>query len=65
MRLDAMETSQRRALDVGYISEAEIEEIEVKENVAEDVAQDSLIKVISKIGDRARIEVPVCVLFGS
>jgi hypothetical protein len=46
--------------DVGDVSEAESEEEEEgKENVAEDVAQDHLIKVVSKIGARARIEVPM------
>jgi hypothetical protein len=59
MRLDAMETMQRRALDAGYISEAKSEEIEVEENVVEDVAQDRLLKVVSRIGARARIEVPM------
>ena len=57
MKLDTMETTQRRALDVGDIREAESEEIEIEENVAEDVAQDRLIKVVSKIGAIARIEV--------
>jgi hypothetical protein len=46
MRLDAMETTQRRAPNVGDISEAERKEEEVKENVVEDVAQDRLIKVV-------------------
>jgi hypothetical protein len=41
MRLDAMETMQRREPDAGDISEAEEEEVEVEENVAEDVAQDA------------------------
>jgi hypothetical protein len=60
MRLDAMETTQRRAPDIGDVSEAESEEeAEGEENVAEDVAQDRLIKVVSKIGARARIEVPM------
>jgi hypothetical protein len=59
MRLDAMETMQRRAPDAGDISEAESEEIEVEENVAEDVAQDRLLKVVSRIGARERIEVPM------
>jgi hypothetical protein len=59
MRLDAMETTQRRAPDIGDISEAESEEIEVEENVAEDVAQDLLLKVVSRIGARERIEVPM------
>jgi hypothetical protein len=36
-----------------------VEEEEVEENVAEDASQDRLIKVVSKIGARARIEVPM------
>jgi len=59
MRLDAMETMQRRAPDAGDISEFESEEEEVEENVVEDVAQDRLIKVISNIGVRERIEEPM------
>ena len=59
MRLDAMETTQIRALDAGDISEAESEEEEVEENVAEGATQDRLIKVVSKIGARERIEVPM------
>ena len=59
MRLDTMETMQRRAPDAGDISEPESEEVEVEENVEEDAAQDCLIKVVSKIGARAKIEVPM------
>jgi hypothetical protein len=59
MRLDAMETMQRRAPDTGDISEAESEEIEVEEDVAEDVAEDRLLKVVSRIGAREKIEVPM------
>jgi hypothetical protein len=59
MRLDTMETMKRREPDDGDISEAEFEEIEVEENVVENVAQDCLIKVVSKIGAKARIEVPM------
>ena len=59
MRLEAMETTQRRVPDIGDVSEAESEEeVEDEENVAQDVAQDRLIKVVSKIGARERIEVP-------
>jgi hypothetical protein len=58
MRMDAMETTQRRAPNTGDISEAESEEEEVEENVAKDVAQDLLIKVVSKIGSREKLEVP-------
>jgi hypothetical protein len=35
------------------------EEEEVEENVVEDATQDYLIKFVSKIGARARIEVPM------
>jgi DNA primase len=59
MRLDTMEKKQRREPDAGDISEAEREEVEVEENVVEDVAQDLLRKVVSKIGARERIEVPM------
>jgi len=38
MRLDAMETTQRRAKNVGDISEDESEEEQVEENVVDDVA---------------------------
>jgi hypothetical protein len=54
-----METTQRREPNTGDISEAESEEIEVKENVVEDVAQDRLLKFVSRIRARARIEVPM------
>ena len=59
MRLDAMETKQRRAPDAGDVSESESEEEEGEENVAEDAAKDRLIKVVSKIGARETIEVPM------
>ena len=59
MRLDAMETMHSRAPDTGDISEVENEEIEVEEDVAEDAAQDRLLKVVSRIGARERIEVPM------
>jgi hypothetical protein len=59
MRLDAMETTQRRAPDTGDVSEAEGEEFEGEAHDVEDAAQDRLIKVVSKIGARARIEVPM------
>jgi hypothetical protein len=59
MRMDAMETTKRIEPDDRDISEAELEEIEVEENVVEDAAQDCLIKFVSNIGARARIEVPM------
>jgi hypothetical protein len=59
MRLDAMETSQRRAPDARDIIEDEREDMEIEENVAKDASQDRLLKVVSRIGARARIEVPM------
>ena len=59
MRLDAMEKTHRIAPDAGDISEAERKEEDFKENVVEDVAQDHLIRVVLRIGARARIEVPM------
>jgi hypothetical protein len=60
MRLDAMETTQRREPNTGDVSEYESEEeVEAGENVAEDATQDHLTKFVSNIGDRERIEVPM------
>ena len=59
MRLDAMEKMQRRAPDAEDIIEGESKEIEAEENVAEDATQDRLLKVVSRIGARERIEVPM------
>jgi len=60
MRLDTMETEQRRAPDTRDIIEAKSEEeAEDESNVAEDVSQDRLIKVVSEIGAKARIEIPM------
>jgi hypothetical protein len=56
MRLNAMETMQRRAPDIGDISEAEREEIKVEEYVTEDAAKDRLLKFVSRIGVREKIE---------
>jgi hypothetical protein len=58
-RLDAMETTQRRAPDAGDVSDAEIEEVEVEEVVAEDVVEERLLKVVVKLGARAKIDVPM------
>jgi hypothetical protein len=58
-RLDAMEIAQRRALDVGDVSDAENEEVEVDEVVAEDAAKERLLKVVVKLGARAKINVPM------
>jgi hypothetical protein len=56
-RLDAMETTQRRAPDVGDVSEAENEEVEVEEVVAEDAAEERLLRAVVKLGARAKIDI--------
>jgi hypothetical protein len=58
-RIDVMETTQRRAPNVGDISDVENEEVEVKELVAEDVAEERLLKVVVKLGARVKIDVPM------
>jgi hypothetical protein len=58
-RLDAMETTQRRAPDVGDVIDVENEELEVEEVVAEDVAEERLLKVVVKLGARAKIDIPM------
>jgi hypothetical protein len=58
-RMDAMETTQRRAPDAGDVSEAEIEEVEVEEVVAEDVVEERLLKAVVKLGARAKIDIPM------
>jgi hypothetical protein len=45
MRLDAMETTRRRAPYIGDVSEAEGEEAEDEAHDVEDDAQDHLIKM--------------------
>jgi hypothetical protein len=56
-RLDAMETTQRRAPDVGDVSDAESEEIEVEEAAGEDVVEERLLKVVVKLGAREKIDI--------
>jgi hypothetical protein len=61
--LEAMEATQRREPDTGYVSDAESEE-EMGENVieeaaGEDVAEEHLLRVVSRLGGRAKIEVPM------
>jgi len=58
-RLDAMETNQRRVLDVGDVSKATIEEVEAKEVVVEDAMKEHLLKAVFKLGARAKINVPM------
>jgi hypothetical protein len=57
--LDAMETTQRRAPDAGDISEAESEEGGNEEVVAEDVAEERLLKVVARMGAREKMDIPM------
>jgi len=50
-----METTQRRVPDVGYVSDAKKDEVEVEEDAREDVAEEHLMKAIVKLGVRAKI----------
>jgi hypothetical protein len=54
-----METMQRRAPDVGDVSDADNEEVEVEEVVAEDAVKECLLEVVVKLGDRAKIDIPM------
>jgi len=56
-KLDVMETKQRRELDVGDINDAEKEEVEVEDAAGEDVAEECLLKVVVKLGARAKIDI--------
>jgi hypothetical protein len=58
-RLEAMEAAQTRAPDVGDISDAESEEIEVEveETAGENVHEEHLLRVVVKLGARAKIEI--------
>jgi hypothetical protein len=53
--LDAMETAQRRAPDVGDISEAGREEVGAEEVVAEDVVEKRLLKYVAWMGAREKM----------
>jgi hypothetical protein len=58
-RMDSMETKQRRAPNVGDVSDAENEEVEVEEVVAEDVVEERLLKAVVKLGAREKIDIPM------
>jgi hypothetical protein len=48
-RLDAMETAQRRAPNVGDVSESENEYVEAKEVVGEQSVEERLLRVVVKL----------------
>jgi hypothetical protein len=61
-RLDAMETTQRRTVDAGDISEAESENEaghEGEEVAVEDAADERLFRVVARIGAREKMEIPM------
>jgi hypothetical protein len=61
-RLDAMETSQRRTVDVGDISKAKSENEagnEGEEVAVEDAADERLFRVVARIGSREKMEIPM------
>jgi hypothetical protein len=55
--MDAMETTQRRASNARDVSEAKMEEVEVVEYVAEDATEECLLRVVIKLGTRAKIDI--------
>jgi hypothetical protein len=57
--LEAMEATQRRAPDVGDISDAESEEIEVEEAAGENVSEERLLREVVKLGAREKIDIPM------
>jgi hypothetical protein len=58
-RLETMEAMQRRTPDVGDVSEAESEEVEVEEAAGEDVVEERLLRAVARLGGRAKIDVPM------
>jgi hypothetical protein len=61
-RLDAMETTQRRTIDVGDISEDESENEagnEGEEVAVEHVADERLFRDVARIGAREKMDIPV------
>jgi len=58
-RLDSMETTQRRARDIGDVSEAEMEEVEFAEATFEDATEERVLRAVVKSGARANIDIPM------
>jgi hypothetical protein len=53
-----MEVAQRREPDVGDIHDEKSEEVEVKEVVGETVVEECLLRVVVKLGARAKVGIP-------
>ena len=58
-QLETMEETQIREPDVGDVSDAKSEEVEVEESIGEDAAKEHLLRVVARLGGRAKIEVPM------
>jgi hypothetical protein len=61
-RLDAMETTQRRATDTGDVSEVESENeagAREEEVAVEDAAEERLFRVVARIGAREKMDIPM------
>jgi hypothetical protein len=58
-RLDAMETTQRRAADMGDIDESENEDVEVEEVAGEQAVEERLLRFVVKMGTRVKNEIPM------
>jgi hypothetical protein len=61
-RLEDMETTQRRTTDAGDLSDSESEnevEHEGEEVKAEDAANERLIRVVARMGAKAKMDIPV------
>jgi hypothetical protein len=63
VRLEVMEVVERRAPDIGYISDAERGEAMGEnffgEATEEDVLEECLLRAVARLGGRAKIEVPM------
>jgi hypothetical protein len=61
VRLEDMETTQRRTVNVGDLTdfESEFEAEHEEEVVAEDAANERLIRAIAKMGGRVKMDLPV------
>jgi hypothetical protein len=59
VRLDAMETTQRRALMLETSARQKWKNVEVAEVVAEDVAEERLLRAVVKLGAREKIDIPM------
>ena len=57
--MEEMEAAQRRTPNVADVSDEKSEEVEVEEAVGEDAIEERLLRAITRLGGRAKIEVPM------